>query len=171
MMDNLFNSVKLSHAAYSLPKPVLVHSVLRKSGRGCPPCVIQEDKVGRAAEVARGTVKVAVLKGDSMSSDLVIALCFVQNPFYKISSKCEKVSWEPVKKKVWSSRFNQMTNFSFLRWSLSNDYNYQMNDNDTDQLRLMYHIMHFQRNNMWWWALFLWGYEVSMVNSYMCMKW
>ena len=39
-MDNLFNSVKLARAAYSLPKPVLVHGVLRKSGRGCPPSVL-----------------------------------------------------------------------------------------------------------------------------------
>ncbi len=30
-MYNLFNSVKLSHAAFSLKKPVLVHGVLRKS--------------------------------------------------------------------------------------------------------------------------------------------
>ncbi len=31
-MDNLYNSVKLSHAAFCLKKPVLVHGVLRKSG-------------------------------------------------------------------------------------------------------------------------------------------
>jgi hypothetical protein len=30
-MDNLFNSVKLAWAAYSLEKPVLVHGVLRKT--------------------------------------------------------------------------------------------------------------------------------------------
>jgi hypothetical protein len=75
------------YAAYSLPKPVLVHGVLRKSGRGCPPSVLQEDKTGKAAEATRGTVKAAVLKGDSMSSDLVVASCYDQKPFYMISSK------------------------------------------------------------------------------------
>jgi hypothetical protein len=30
--------------------------------------------------------------------------------------------------------------------------------------------MRFQRNNKWWWALFLWGYEVLLVNSYVSMK-
>ena len=36
-----------------------------------------------------------------------------------------------------------------------------MNDNDVaDQLCLVYRIMRFQRNIKWWWALFLWGYEV-----------
>ena len=170
-MDNLFNSGKLARAAYSLPKPVLVHRVLRKSGRGCPPSVLQEDKTGKAAEAARGTVKAAVLKGDSMSSDLVVASCYDQKPFYMISSKCEEVSWEPVTKKLWSSSLKKQTDFTFLRWSLSHDYNFEMNDNDiADQLRLVYRIMRFQRNNKWWWALFLWAYEVSMVNAYVSMK-
>ena len=44
-----------------------------------------------------------------------------------------------------------------------------MNDNDVaDQLRLIYRIMRFQHNNKWWWALWLWGLEVGMVNAY-CM--
>jgi hypothetical protein len=30
--------------------------------------------------------------------------------------------------------------------------------------------MHFQRNNKWWWALFLWAYKVLMVNVYVSMK-
>jgi hypothetical protein len=65
----------------------------------------------------------------------------------------------------------QNVNHTFLRWSLSDQYNYEMNDNDiADQLCLVYRIMRFQRNNKWWWALFLWGYEVSLVNSYICMK-
>jgi len=138
-MDNLFNSVKLARAAYSLPKPVLVHGVLRKSGRGCPPCVIQEEKLGKHADAARGTVKAAVLKGDSMSSDLVVASCYDQKPFYVISSKVEKISWEPILKKVWSTELKLNVDFTFLRWSMSHDYNYQMNDNDiADQLWLVY---------------------------------
>ncbi len=170
-MDNHFNSVKLACAAYLLPKPVLVHGILRKSSRGCPPCVIQEEKLGKHADAARGTVKAAVLKGDSMSSDLVVASCYNQKPFYMVSSKCKKVTWEPITKKVWSSALKWNVGFTFLRWSLSHDYNYQINDNDiADQLRLVYQIMHFQRNNKWWWALFLWGYKVSMVNLYVLIK-
>ncbi len=76
-MDNLFNSVKLAQAAYLLPNPVLIHGVLRKSGGGCPPCIVPEEKTGRAADQARGTVtvKAAVLKGDRRSSDLIVASC------------------------------------------------------------------------------------------------
>ena len=55
-MDNLFNSVRLAQAAYSLSKPVLIHGVLRKSGQGCPPCVFQDEKMEKAAVLARGAV-------------------------------------------------------------------------------------------------------------------
>jgi hypothetical protein len=56
------------------------------------PDVCGAKKVGRHAEAARGTVKAAVLKGDSMSSDLVVASSYDQKPFYMISSKCDEVS-------------------------------------------------------------------------------
>jgi adenosine deaminase len=77
----------------------------------------------------------------------------------------------PIEKKVWSTALKKTIDFSFLRWNLSDDYNYEMNDNDVaDQLRLVYWIMRFQRNIKWWWALFLWSYEVSLVNSYVMYK-
>jgi hypothetical protein len=112
---------------------------------------MQEEKLGKHADAARGTVKAARLMNDSMSSNLVVALCYDQKPFFTILSKCKKVSWEPVKKTVWPSSLKSNVNFTFLHWSLSHDYNYQMNDNDiADQLRLVYWIMRFQRNNNWW---------------------
>lgn len=170
-MDNLFNSVRLAQAAYSLEKPVLIHGVLRKSGRGCPPCVFQDEKTGKAAELAKGTVKAAVLRGDSRSSNLVVASCYDQKPFYMISHSCESVTWTTCERMVYSSSLRATVPFKFLRWNLSDDYNFEMNDNDiADQLRLVYRFMRFQRNNKWWWALFLWAYEVSMVNSYVAMK-
>jgi hypothetical protein len=91
-MDNLFDSVKLAQAAYLLPNPVLIHGVLRKSERGCSPCVVQEEKMGRAVDQARGTMKAAVLKGDSWPSDLIVASYYNQKPFYMISHSCENMS-------------------------------------------------------------------------------
>ena len=113
-MDNLFNSVKLAQAAFCLNKPVLIHGVLRKSGRGCPPCVFQEEKTGKAAEAARGTVKAAVLKGDSRSSDLVVASCYDQKPFYMISHSCTSVTWTTIEKQVWSSALHKTVPYKFL---------------------------------------------------------
>ena len=64
-MDNLHNSGGFCRAAYNYPKKVLCHGVTRKSGRGLPPCVIQEYRANDAAKRAarRGTVKTAVLGG------------------------------------------------------------------------------------------------------------
>ena len=170
-MDNLFHSMKLALAVHALDQKVKVHGVLRKSGQGCSPCVIQEEKTGTAVKAARGTVKAAVLKGESRSSDLVVASCYDQKPFYMISHCCKNVAWVSVMKKVWSSTLKKNVDFSFLCWNLSNEYNYEIKDNDiANQLRLVYRFMRFQRNNKWWWALFLWGYKVSMVNSYVSYK-
>jgi hypothetical protein len=97
--------------------------------------VFQEEKAGRAADAARGTVKAAVLKGDGQSSDLAIASCYNQKPLYMISSRCKSVTWTPITKKLWSISLQWKINFTVLCWSMSNDYNFQMNDNDiADQL-------------------------------------
>ena len=74
-------------------------------------------------------------------------------------------------KHVWSSILGRNINFKFLHWVLSNNYSYKMNDNNVaDQLCLIYMIMHLQRKNKWWRALWLRGYEVTIVNSYcMCL--
>ncbi len=47
-----------------------------------------------------------------------------------------------------------------------------MNDNDkANQLRLQYHMMRFSQNNKWWWALWLGGFEVCVVNAWMMYQW
>ena len=59
----------------------------------------------------------------------------------------------------------------FLRWSLSDNYNQEMNDCDiADQLRLVYRCLRFMRNTKWWWAEFLWVWETAIVNAYLSMK-
>ncbi len=92
-MDNLFMSVGLGREAYSLPTRVLVHGVIRKSKQGVPPCVLQEDKTGKAAKNAQGTVKAAVLKNDSKSHNLIVTSCYDQKPFYMLSHSIEEITW------------------------------------------------------------------------------
>ena len=106
--------MKLALAAHALDQKVKVHGVLRKSGRGCPPRMIQEEKTGKAAETVRGIMKAAVLKGESQSLDLVVASCYDQKPFYMISHSCENITWVPVTKKVWSSTLKKNVDITFL---------------------------------------------------------
>ena len=170
-MDNTFNSVNLARAGYALPTKVLCQGVIRKSGRGVPPCVVQDEVKGKRADAVRGTTKVAVLRGDSKSLDLVIGSGYDQKPFYMISHCIEEITWVEHSKRVWSRALKMNVDYSFLRWNISHDYNFKMNDNDiADQLRLVYRIQRFQRNYKWWFALFLWSFEVSLVNAYMMQR-
>jgi len=71
-MDNLFNSVNLARQVYTLPSRVKTDGVIRKSGRGVPAMVLQEELKGKCTNTVCGTLKVAVLKGDSKSRDLIV---------------------------------------------------------------------------------------------------
>ena len=134
--------------------------------------MIQEDLgTGRRADAARGTTKVAVLRDDSKSSNLIVASCYDQKPFYMLSHSIEEVTWIEKVRKVWSRMFGCPMPYKFLRWILSDDYNFEMNDNDiADQLRLVYRLQRMHRNQKWWWALWMWAMEVSLVNAYMMYR-
>lgn len=140
-MDSLLCSVKLARESFALPTQVRIHSVIRKSGRGVPSCVIQAELTGKRAEDAHGTVKAAVLRGDSIAENLVITSCYDQKPFYMISTRSAPcITWIEHCKRVWSQTLKKNIDDKFLRFSLlHHEYNFEMNDNDVaNQLRLFY---------------------------------
>ena len=64
-------------------------------------------------------------------------------------------------KRVYIYKFGDSVDFRFLYWSLSHGYNFEMNNNDVaDQLWLVYRLQRLQRNQKWWWALWMWVLEV-----------
>ncbi len=88
-----------------------------------------------------------------------------------LSHSIEQITWVEKEKRAYSHALKKNVNFKFLRFNLSDDYNFEMNDNDVaDQLRLVYRLMRFQQNMKWWWALWLWGIEVSLVNAFMMYR-
>ena len=80
-MDNIFNSVSLSRAAYVLKTRVLIHGVIKKNGRGVCSAVIQDKHTGKSTDAVWGAVKLSILKGDSEYSDLIVSLCYDQKYF------------------------------------------------------------------------------------------
>ena len=91
-MDNLYNSVTFARAAYDMGVPqkdgpprkkrVKTQGVIRAS-RGVPACVKQTLPKGKAAmEEVRGSTKVAVLRGDTKSKDLIVGSCIDQKEFF-----------------------------------------------------------------------------------------
>ena len=111
----------------------------------------QQGHKGKKRQAAmRGAVKAAVLKGDSKSEDLIMALCYSQKPFYMILHCIKEITWVKVVKKVkldvWHEGRLQVPALGFVA-SLQ----FEMNGNSiANQLRLVYWMMRFQLNFKWW---------------------
>ncbi len=165
-MDNLFIGVDLAWEAYLLQTQVLVHGVVLKLNHSFPTWLIQEEKARKAAERVQGTVKAAVLKNDGKSCVLIIASC----SFYILSHSIKEITWIEDEKKAYSPALKKAITFKVLCFNLSHNYNFEMNDDDMlDQLQLVYHFMRFQQNIKRWWALWLWGMEVLLINDTRCI--
>jgi hypothetical protein len=75
------------------------------------------------------------------------------------------------KKPVYDPRQEKNVTLKFLRLNLNNDYNMDMGHVDVaDQLRTNYRMDHWQRQFKWWWSVWLWGFGVLLVNSYVYYK-
>ena len=169
-MDNLFNSVRLTRAGYI--EGVLIHGVVRSYGRGLPSYVIQKEvKSKRGQDSVRGTVKVAVLKGDSVCPNIIAASVYDTKPVHVLSTVANHVNWRKVNKKIFSLQTQKLQDVSFHRLNLLHMYNFGMGNVDiADQLRLQYRPDRWMRNRKWWWSVFLWGLGVSVTNSYLLYK-
>ena len=168
-MDNLYNSTKLCRAAYSMPQKVMVHGVTRPSGRGIPPCV-KQNEVTKKKDLAsvRHTVKVAVLKGDEVCSDLLSISIYDTKPVYFLTNCAEKIEWIEKKRKTFDPSSREKFDLSYYRLNVIDFYNHNMGNVDlADQLRNHYRYdSNWHRNRKWWWAIWWWGFQVLLTNSF-----
>ena len=98
-----------------MDQKVMAHGVARVSGRGVPKCVLQK-KVTTTKEIekVRYTMKVAVVKGDSVCTNpLVCISVYDSKPVYLLSTACSQIKWIGKNRKVWhpgkNSCFNQVS--------------------------------------------------------------
>ena len=171
-MDNLYISAKFARDCYTHPNKVLVHGVARKSGRGVPSIVLQDEITDRkAAEKVRGTVKAALLKGDTECPDLCAVSVYDTKPVHFLTMCNEKIEWVKKTRKVFNKEKKKVEKINFLRLNVNDDYNNGMGDVDVaDQLRNHYRIDTWLRNYKWWHSLFWWGMQVLLTNSYIVYK-
>ena len=134
--DNLYLSAKFARAASKHTNKVRISGPTRKSGRGLPKCVVQEEvKNVNDIRLVRGTVKAAVLQGDPEVPDLLAVSYYDQKPVHFLSTICQKIKWVECEKKVFCVELDQVESLKFLRLSINNDYNYGMGGaNIADQL-------------------------------------
>jgi hypothetical protein len=72
----------------------MVHGVTRKSGRGLPSCILQEElKNQKEAEKVRGQTKAAVLEGDTECPNLVAFSVYDTKPVHFLSTSCTELKW------------------------------------------------------------------------------
>ena len=170
--DNLYLSAKFARAAYVHKQKIRISGPTRKSGRGLPSCVLQEEKkTPNEIRAVRGTVKAAVLDGDPDVPNLVAVSYYDQKPVHFLSTICESIHWIQCQKQVYCSETQQLETLKFLRLNVNNDYNHDMGGVDiADQLRNYYRFDHWMRKRKWWWSIFFWAFGVLLVNAYISYK-
>ena len=149
--DNLYLPAKFARASFMHKNKVRISGPMRKSGRGLPQCVLQEEKMSPSEiRQVRGTVKAAVLEGDSEMPDLVAVSYYDQKPVHFLSTICESIKWIQCEKKVYCVETDQVENMKFLHLNVNDDYNNDMGGCDiADQLRNYYHFDHWMRKCKW----------------------
>ena len=173
-MDNLFISAKFLRGAFvELDSKVMVHGVCRLNGRGLPSCIFQTDHKNdkKRACLHYGDVKAATLVGDSKCPNLVAFSIYDSKPVYFLTTAAEKIVWEKNTRSVFDKTVKKKVKIEYYRSNIQNFYNFYMNSVDVaDQLRNSYGFQHWIRNRKWWWALFMWGFGVLLVNTYIIYK-
>ena len=141
-MDNLYNSAGFCRAAFHHKNKVLCHVVTRRWSRGIPACVLQEEGKNRKDQLkVRGTVKAAILVGDSGCQNLIASSVYDTKPVNYLSMISDSIKWVVKEKKVFNVDTNQVEILKFLRLNQINAYNNGMGDVDlADQLRGVYRI-------------------------------
>ena len=173
-MDNLYISAKFIWAAFTeLKSQVMIHGVCRMKGRGLPSIIYQEDhsKDRRQANLHYGDVKAVVLQGDPSCPNLIAFSVYDAKPVYFLTTAAEKVCWHKNMLSVYDETQRKKVKINYYWNIIQNFYNFHMNSVDVaDQLRSSYGFQHWVRNRKWWWALFMWGLGVILVNAYLCYK-
>lgn len=171
-MDNLYLSLKFCRTSFTGKNQVMIHGVTRKSNRGLPACVVQEEeKNKKKAEKVRGMTKAAVLESDPDCPNVVAFSVYDTKPVHFLSTCAQNLRWVEKTKRVFNPAEGHSIMMRFLRPKLTDDYNMGMNGVDVaDQLRNQYRIDHWMRKRKWWWSIWWWGIQVLLVNSYLLYK-
>ena len=150
----------------------MVFGVTKKSGRGIPACIIQQEETTKdKIEKARGTLKVAMFVGDKKIQGLVALSYYDTKPFYMLTNAAENVEFVTKKRKIFDKSTNTMKDAPFYRLNVINDYNNNMNNVDiADQLRGTYWFDRWMRKTKWWWSMFFWGFQMLLTNLYVTYK-
>jgi hypothetical protein len=119
----------------------------------------------------RGTTKAAVLEGDSECPDIVAFSVYDTKHVNFLSTACTSLHRREKTKKVFDKNAGINIMMRFLRPNITDDYNHGMNNVDqADQLQGTYQFDCWMRKRKWWWAIWMWGVQLLLVNAYVLYK-
>lgn len=166
--DNLFTSLKF---AYHVREKAGMHltGVARMNGRGLPQEVKQVELSGKAAEEAKGKVKIAHLKIDDNFCALAVSV-YDSKPVHLITTAQAAVNMVTKKRVV--LRDGEKVEITYERLDTIEQYNHFMNGIDrTDQMRFYYDLSGpYQRHRKWTWAIFEFVLKQSVVQAFLVHK-
>ena len=105
----------------------------RNQGRDIPSCIYEEehkDHVISKDQQARGTTKVAVLKGDDTCSDFVTVSVYATKLVYCMLMTAEDLRWKVKERTVYDSIKKKEIKMKFLQANIQDNYNQDMNSVD-----------------------------------------
>ena len=130
----------------------------------------EEKKNANEHKVVRGTTKAAKFEGNPDFLNLIAFLVYDTKPVHFLSTVCTGLNWIEKKKKVFNNEVSANIIMSFLHLNINDDYNNSMNGVDIGgQLQGNYHIYKWMRKR-WWWAIWMWGVQVLLVNVYLLYR-
>ena len=133
---------------------------------------MQEEKTCPAdVRALWGTVKGAVLEGDSEILDMVAVSYYDQKPVHFLSTICKSIKWIQCEKPAYCVEMDQVETLKFLCLNIITDYNHDMGGVDiANQLQNYYSFDHWMRKRKWWRSIFFWALGVLLVNTYVAHK-
>ena len=98
----------------------------------------------------RGEVKVEVMKGDTICSDVRVCSLYDTKLVHMISTLYRNVKWTPTKNKFYIKTDKKTVDIKFHRLNVIHMYNFVMGlVNLEDQLRMIYRLDHWMCNRNW----------------------
>jgi len=88
-----------------------------------------------------------------------------------MSTSATEIKWVEKERRVYNKEAQKVVSMKFLRPKMVDDYNNGMNKVDqADQLRSSYRFDLWTRTRKWWWAIWLWGIQLSLVNAFVMYR-
>ena len=108
----------------------------------------------------RGEVKVEVIKGDAICSDVRVCSVYDTKLVHMISTLYRNVKWTPTKNKFYIKTEKKTVEMRFHPLNIIHMYNFGMGSVDVlYQICIQYRPYHWMLSRNWWWSVFHWELE------------